>query len=133
MNPMPTTALVMRSDPIARVATARALRALGLAAVPFGDESHLYAQAIRLAIAPGAIGNRLAIVTEVTDGVVRDLAVLRSGNWCIPIVLVGGDADAATADRLDAVRVADDAPTSEALRHAIERAADLATRTPTGG
>ncbi len=128
MTTMTTTALVMRSDADARHATAATLRDLGFAVVPFGDEAHLYAQAIRLAIAPGAIRRPMVIVTEPTDGVVRDLAMLRSGSWRVPVVLVGRDATDDLGRRLAAACLPEEQPGREAFERAIPHARRTARR-----
>lgn len=131
MTTTPTTALVMRSNAAARHATATTLRELGLAVVPFGDESHLYAQTIRLAIAPGAIRRPMVIVTEPTDDVVRDLAMLRSGSWRVPIVLVGRNATDDLGRRLGAACLPEEQPGCEAFERAMREARRAAGRRAT--
>jgi hypothetical protein len=128
MNSKPTTVLVMRSDPSVRDATVAMLHDLGFTVVPFGDESHLYAQTIRLAIATGAARRRIVIVTEPTDDVVRDVAMLRSGGWPVPVVLVGHDANTDLAERLGATCVRDDEGGGAAFEAAIAHAVVTARR-----
>jgi hypothetical protein len=124
MAAAPTTALLMRCDKAASRATAAALRRLGFAVAEFGDESHLYASAIRFAIAPEG-DRRFVIIAEPTGDVVRDLEVLRSAHWPTPLVLVGPEASPAMARRLGAACLPCERPTPGALRRAIAAARDV--------
>ena len=124
----PTRALVMRSDPVVRRETAAALGEFGLAVTEFADECHLYAHAIRLAAAPGVEPGSFIIVAEPSEGVVRDLEILRGGSRRVPLVLVGPGADPQVAGRLFAACLASEHPTGAQLRRAIDTALALSTR-----
>jgi hypothetical protein len=122
MNRGPPIALVMRSDAGACRTTAAILRDLGFAVSACGDELHLYAQAIHLATAPAETRRRAVIVTEPTEDVVRDLEMLRSANWRMPLILVGHDASVEVGRRIDAACLPCEQPSAAALERAIEEA-----------
>ena len=128
MTATPITALLMRSNTAACRTTAAVLRSLGYAVTEFDDEVHLYAHTIHAAIAPGVDRRSLVILTEPTDDVVRDLEMLRSGNWQTPLVLVGQMANPEMARRLDAACLPSDQPTAEELRGAIKVARSVSER-----
>jgi hypothetical protein len=125
MTATPMIAFVMQSNPTACRSTATALRDLGFAVAEFGDEAHLYAQALRVAARPPGDVRSFVILAEPTGGVLDDLAVLRSGHWPTPFVLVGGQACPDMARRLRAACLPCDQPTAQELQRAIDAALEL--------
>jgi hypothetical protein len=59
---------------------------------------------------------------------VRDLEMLRSGNWRTPLVLIGRKANPELARRLDAACLSSEQPTAEELRAAIAAARAVAAK-----
>ena len=128
MCAIPLTAFVMRSDATACRRTAIALRGLGFAVAEFGDGAHLYGHAIRAASVSSHRDRRsFVILAEPTDDVLQDLAVLRSGNWPTPLVLVGRDASPEVARALRAVCLSSETPTPRELQQAIDAALEACT------
>ena len=122
MNPAPRLALVMRTDDTACRTTAATLRDLGFTVNAFRDEPHLYARTIGLATAAEDAHPHAIIVTEPTATVVRDVEMLRSANWRMPLVLVGAEATAEMCRRLLAAGIPCEQPSAQDLQRAIEDA-----------
>jgi hypothetical protein len=99
----------------------------GLLRGRFGNEAHPYAHALRVAAKPGDLRS-FVILAEPTGEVLEDLAVLRSGHWPTPLVLLGRQASPDVARRLRAACLACDQPTAQELRRAIDAALELSAR-----
>jgi hypothetical protein len=125
MTATPMIAFVMQSNRAACRNTATALRDLGFVVAEFGNEAHLYAQALSVAAKPPGDLRSFVILAEPTAEVLQDLAVMRSGRWPTPLVLMGREASPDVAGRLRAACLACEQPTAQELRRAIDAALEL--------